>query len=141
MKNLKDKIKHHWKEVLRIKTTDHEIALGFAVGTFIVILPTPGFSILLGLLIVLLYKKISKIALFLAFAVWNPFVMIPIYGAAYAIGSFLFSGAPTISFEIVILDQIYQYTRRFAVGLVILSICFSSISYVLIRTVLRFRKK
>ena len=56
VKNSK-KIREHFSEVIKIKRSPHSIALGFAVGTFLAILPTPGFSILLGLLIVLIYQK------------------------------------------------------------------------------------
>ena len=42
--SIKDRIKHHFAEVIRLKTSGHAIALGFAVGSFISILPTPGFS-------------------------------------------------------------------------------------------------
>ena len=43
MKYLKTRIKHHFGAVLKTKHSPHAIASGFAIGTLIAILPTPGF--------------------------------------------------------------------------------------------------
>lgn len=48
VKSFKEKIMHHFHEALRIKKSPHSIALGFGIGTFIGILPTPGFGVLLA---------------------------------------------------------------------------------------------
>lgn len=95
---LKNKLKHHFHEVIKIKTTPHEIALGFSVGTFIGILPTPGFGILLAVLIFLIYEKISKLSLIGALAFWNPIVMMPIYFLSYKIGDWFFGSQPIIKY-------------------------------------------
>lgn len=44
------KIKEHFQEIIRTKPSPHAIALGFTIGTFISILPTPGLNFALGLL-------------------------------------------------------------------------------------------
>jgi len=49
------------REFVGIKKSAHSIALGFAIGTFIGIMPTPGFGVLFALLVVLFYKEVNKI--------------------------------------------------------------------------------
>ena len=76
---LKERLKQHFIELTKIHTSPHSIAVGFALGTFIAILPIPGFHILLALLIVFIYENINKVALFAAFIVWNPFMLPFVY--------------------------------------------------------------
>lgn len=135
---MKDWLKHHFKEVLALKTTPHEIALGFSVGTTIAILPTPGISILIGLLIILLYERISKISLFAAMAIFNPFVMAPVYVASYSLGNLLLGNAPV---EIIGFTGIWEYTRRFLLGNVIIAGIIGMLSYYTIYFITKFVKK
>ena len=104
IEKLKKFLKHHFHEIVKIKKSPQEIALGFAIGSFIVLLPTPGFSILIGLLIMLLFTRINKFSLFAAMAVWNPLTLVPIYWLSYRIGDILFGALPVIKYDVVILD-------------------------------------
>jgi uncharacterized protein (DUF2062 family) len=130
---VKKALKSYWHDVISIKTSPHSIAIGFAVGTFISILPTPGFNILLGLLAVFVYKGISKISLFGSMAVWNPITLFPIYLASYRIGDFLYGSVPVVRYNVVILDQIYNLSRRFLVGNVLLAVVVSVVGYFIVR--------
>ncbi|MFH1592426.1 MAG: DUF2062 domain-containing protein [Candidatus Woesearchaeota archaeon] len=132
----KNKIKKHFQAVIRTKKSPHSIALGFAIGTLIGILPTPGFNILLGVLVVLIFRKVSKFSLFGALAFWNPIVLIPLYFWSYKIGGLIFGSAPVVEYELTILEQIYHFSRRFLVGSIILAPCFSILSYFLMRKII-----
>jgi uncharacterized protein len=129
----------HLDEFKTLRTEPHQVAGGFAIGTFIAILPTFGLGALLGLLIILLFKNVNKMALFSAFAVWNPFVLVPLYGVAYAIGDALFQSSPVVSYEIPFLYQLFHLTRRLLVGNFILALALSLVSYVIIFIILRTR--
>lgn len=129
------KLKHHFLEVIRIKKSPHSIAMGFAIGTFISILPTPGINILLALLVALIYRNVNKFALFGAILFWNPLTMILIYLASYRIGDFFFVGSPIVKYDIVFLDQIYNFTRRYLVGSILLAVTISAASYMLVRLI------
>ncbi len=126
------KIEKHFQEILKIKTTPREIAFGFAIGNFIAILPTFGLGLLIGLGIFLIYKKMSKIAMFISFAVWNPLVLLCLYPLNYAIGDFLLKDTPVHTYKIEILNQIFVHSRRFLLGSFILSVFISIFSYFLI---------
>lgn len=126
------RLKKHFKEVLRIKTTPFEIALGFSLGTFIAIFPTFGFGPLIGLVLVLIFKRISKVAMFLSFAIWNPLSLVPIYILGYKIGNFFFSELPIKTFKFLFLDNLYIFTRRVLVGNTILAFVISILSYFII---------
>lgn len=117
------------KELLSLHSTPHELALGFAVGTFIGVLPTPFFSVLLAFFVIFLYPKMSKATLFGAIILWNPLITIPLSVISYRIGDLLFGAAPVVNYDVVLLERIYNFTRRFLVGNVILSASLAAIGY------------
>jgi len=126
------KIKKHIQEVLKIKITPHDVAWGFALGTLIALLPTFGFGIFIGLLLLLIFEKISKISMLLAFAVWNPFVLIPIYALSYRVGIYVTASTPLESYRIELLNQFFTIAKVFLIGNVIVTLVFSTISYFIV---------
>jgi uncharacterized protein len=140
MKDYTKKIKDHFKEVLKTKKGEKSIALGFAIGTLIAILPTYGFSILLGLLVVLIFKKISKISLFVGLAFWNPLILTPLYMLSYRIGDYLCRNSAILN-NITLFDKIYNFSRRFLIGNLIIAFSLSFISYFLVNGLLKAYKK
>ena len=136
------RLKRHFIEVLRTKTSDHSVAMGFAVGSFVAILPTPGISFLIGLSIVAIFKTLNKYALFLAMLVWNIWTLAPIYWASYEIGQAIFGTAEVITFDVDNWDQVFDYSLRFVVGNLFLSIPISVFSYFLVKAgVRRYKSK
>lgn len=127
------RLKNHFRKIIKIKKSPHSIALGFAIGTFISILPTPGLNILIGLLVVLVYKNVNKFSLFGAIVFWNTLTMAPIYFLSYKVGNLFFGSAPVVNYNLAILNKIYYFSRRFLVGSFIMAVFVSSASYVLIR--------
>jgi uncharacterized protein len=143
VEKLRDKIRKHFQEVITTKISPHTIGLGFALGTFISILPTPGFNILLGFFVLLIFKKINKFSLFAGILFWNPLTAIPIYYVSYHIGDFFFGSSAVVVYELNLLGQIYLYARRFLIGNMILALIISSISYFILRWIftIYYKKK
>ena len=60
------KLEKHFQEILEIKTTPHEIALGFSIGTFFANFPTLGLEFLIIFLLIIILKnsnpKVEKLA-------------------------------------------------------------------------------
>lgn len=141
--SIKRKLKDKWADVLLGEFTPHDIALGIALGTFIALLPTFGFSVLIAILVVFLFPHINRPAIFLAIMIWNPIVQIPIYAMSYYLGGMLYEGLPIVKYNIEILNQLYTFTRRFLVAhLIVTTICTSIIyafSYILVAYL--YRKK
>ncbi len=141
-KKYKDKLKHHFAQVLKTKNSPHEIALGFAIGVLIAVLPTPGISVLLGVLIILIYEKINKYSLFGALALFNPFFMIPFYYLSFKVGDLIFGTEPVLRFNIVFLNAVYNYTRRYLVGNLIVAVITSIMAYFIFKYIfIRYYKK
>lgn len=115
------------------KYSAHSIAFGFAVGTFIGIIPTPGFGALLGVVTVFCFKQINKVSVFFGLAFWNYFILTPIYYLSYRIGDFLFASSPVVKYRIEWFNQAFNFSRRFLVGNLILAVTLSVISYFLVK--------
>ncbi len=137
MERLINWMKHHFREVAKTKTTTNSIAWGAALGTFISILPTPGFSVLIGLILVLIFSRINKFAIFIAMAVWNPLVTTPLYFLSYRIGDSIFKGVPADNLDLVFLDQAFNFTRRFLLGNLILAISLSILTFCIVYLIVR----
>lgn len=135
MKGYWEKIKHHFQQVWELKTSPHSIALGFAVGTFVAILPTPGVNIIIGLFLLTMIRSMNKISLLASFVVWNYFVTVPLYTLAFTIGDMLFVNLSVVAVDIGFWDFVYHFTRRFLVGNIIVAASFSLISYGVVRLV------
>jgi uncharacterized protein len=119
----------------------HQIALGLSIGTFISILPTPGFNVIIGLIILFLYPKLNKVGLFLGLAIWNPFTAIPIYLISLKIGSIIFGNLDVITYEFTLWERVFHFTRRFLVGNLIFATSVSLLSYIITKLGMDFYKK
>jgi len=133
IRQLNQKVRDYFIEILSIKTSPHSIAMGFALGTLIEILPTFGLVLILTFLIFLLFPRISKISFFAALLFWNPLFTIPLYGLSYEIGDMIFGNVHIVKYDVVILNNIYNFSRRFLVGNLIIVVLMSVASYVIVR--------
>ena len=134
----------HYHRTLRQKHSPHQIALGFAIGTFIGIIPTGGLGIFLGLLVIYFYKELSKIAVFAGMAIWNPFTMVPVYYASYKIGDIIFDTRTNIDINPneTFLRHAFNFSERYLLGNLILAIMITSISYFFMRkAVIAYRNR
>lgn len=69
--------------------TPREIAGSFALGTFITMLPTFGTGVLVFFVLLYLFERLNKIALFASVLVFNPVVKWGVYAASFALGFLL----------------------------------------------------
>lgn len=136
---LNKRLKKHWADIFLGDFTPHNIALGLALGTFLALLPTFGFGLLIAIGIIFLYPHINKPATIFAFILWNPLTQIPIYILSIHLGGILFEGVPVVKYDIEILNQIYTFTRRFLIAHIIVSFACSLIMYASIRGLLKIK--
>ena len=131
IKKFKKAIKRHFLEVAKIKTSANSIAVGFALGTFISILPTPGLNILIGVLLIAIFEKINKFTLFSSILFWNTLTLTPFYILSYKIGNMIFASSKIVDYKLSYLGQIWHYSRRFIVGNFITAVTISILIYIL----------
>jgi uncharacterized protein len=132
IKKWKNKIKVHFEDVIKLKTSPRAIALGFAIGSFIAILPTFGLGVFIGLLVILIFKNVSKISLFAAFVVWNPLVLLSLAPVSYKVGVLILGDVKFVTFKIELLNHLYVYSRRFIIGNLIVASVLSLASYFIV---------
>lgn len=119
--------------MVRARATPHDIALGFACGTFWCILPTPGLSILLAFATAGLVRM-SRLSLVASVVVWNPLFVLPLYPAlALPLGQLMLGDAEKTEFKIEILNTVASLGGKLFVGSAVVSICVAFVAYFLIR--------
>ncbi len=147
---MRERFRRYFHELVTAHTDEHDVALGFAIGTFIGIVPTPFISFPIGLLVVLLYPKVNKLALFGSLVLWNPFTMAPFYYLNYQVGALLFGGSSAEILALLndftfhrLMSTSFTALRSYLVGSVIIASLVSLIGYVGMRSIVHdyYRRK
>ena len=114
MENYWQKIKTFFLKFFTLKDTPHKIAAGFALGTFLGIIPGEGVTSTLILAAIFRLNKASATVGVLATNMWGTAVVLPL---AAAVGGFLFDITP--SQLITQFDQTYNLGYRYFLSKVI----------------------
>jgi len=138
---IKKQIQAQWSSLILGDFTPHDIALGLAIGTLVSLLPTFGFSALLGLFLIFIFPTINRPAIFISLIIWNPLVQIPIYAASFQLSNLMFQDAPLVKYDIEILNQLYSFTQRFLIAHLIIVCSLTIVTYTGARIALTYRAR
>ncbi|MBU1854940.1 MAG: DUF2062 domain-containing protein [Nanoarchaeota archaeon] len=135
-------LREHFRKVISIKKSPHSIALGFAIGTLIAMLPTFGFGPLFAAILMLIFTKLNKFSLFGSFIIWNPIMMMPFYYLNFKLGNLILGSAPAVKFEFSIMNAVHFLSLRFVLGSIIISTTMVIVCYFIVRKIAKkFQKK
>ncbi len=115
--------------ILHSHKSDKTIAWSYAIGTFIAVFPTPGFSTLIGLALLGIFRQLNKMAVLLSMAIWNALTVIPVYWFSFKIGQALSLSERTTLFSNALANDIFQYFKQFIIGNLFITIPVSILSY------------
>ena len=122
--------------------TPREVAGSFAVGVFITMLPTLGTGLLLFVVLVALFRSISKIALFASVLVFNPVVKWGVYAASFTLGTLLLGPVEGVTMADISLSAGPEIVIRLLVGNLILALVATVLGYVVVhRLVVSYREQ
>lgn len=88
--------KYHWRKLLRVRATPHEIALGCAAGVFAACTPFLGAQMILAVVLALLLR-VSVPAAIVGTFVGNPISWPAIWSASYIAGAWLLGQDPAVA--------------------------------------------
>ncbi|MBK7897505.1 MAG: DUF2062 domain-containing protein [Anaerolineaceae bacterium] len=114
--------------LLNAEASAQNQAMGFAVGTFISLLPTPGFNFALALMLASWFR-LHKATVVLSLAIWNVFVTAPFMALSYRLGSWLFPAPATASVAEQWQAQVISFVQGFLVGNLIVAGLVTAVSY------------
>ena len=117
----------------------HAISLGFAVGSFIssLFLPIPWLHLLIALVVILVFPRIHKLALFAAMLFWSPlFIALHSY-IGYRLGALLIEGEH-LTFSISSLHKLWVLVRYVWLANVIIGAAFAIGVYFAVRAIIRW---
>ena len=117
--------------LLKAEASAHNQAMGFALGTFISLLPTPGFNFALALLLASWFR-LHKATVVVSLAVWNIFVTAPFMALSYRLGSWLFPAPATASVTSQWQAQVISFVQGFLVGNLIIAAGVTAVSYTIV---------
>lgn len=111
-----------------------QLAQGFALGTFISILPTPGLNILLATALLGMFKELNRMALFAALTFWNTLVVAPLYALSSKLGALIFTARVLQEVGALPGSFLSPKVAHFVVGNVTLALVITAVSYLLVQT-------
>lgn len=91
---------YHWRRILRVRATPHEIALGCAAGVFAACTPFLGFQMALAFALAVLLRVSVPAALAATF-VGNPLSWPAIWTASYVAGAWMLGHDPAVAAETI----------------------------------------
>lgn len=121
--------------LLNAEASAQNQALGFAVGTFISLLPTPGLNFALSLLLASWFR-LHKATVLLSLAIWNVFVTAPFFALSYRLGNWLFPTPATASVTAQWQAQVISFVQGFLVGNLIVAGVVTAVSYTIVLGIL-----
>ncbi|MFT4740416.1 MAG: hypothetical protein ACI9XJ_001017 [Marivirga sp.] len=131
-------LKRYFHEIITSDKSDHMIALSYAIGTEIAILPTPGFSTAIGFGILAIFKSLNKFAVLLSMLVWNAITVLPVYWLSFQVGKQIEPLFPAFNSNYEWLNQAVLYMKQFGLGNLMVTFPISILSYFLVLTFLKF---
>lgn len=126
--------------LLNAEATVQNQALGFALGTFISLLPTPGVNMALSLLLANWFR-LHKATVLLSLAIWNVFVTAPFFALSYRLGNWLFPAPATASVTAHWQAQVISFVQGFLVGNLIIAGVATAVSYAIVLLIAQLLRK
>lgn len=123
-------VREKLRETLAEEHTPGELAGSFALGTFITMLPTLGFGLVVFVVIAFVFDRISKIALLASVVVFNPVVKWGVYVASFALGVLLLGPVEGVVLGDISFRAAPEIVVRLVVGNLILAVIATLVSYV-----------
>lgn len=135
-RNLSKEFSPHrlWQQLMSQPGTPHQLGLAFAIGTFISILPTPGFNFVLASMLLAKWHTLHRAALFASLGVWNMFVVAPLYTLSFQFGRWLFGTPMGDASPLSPLDNPLLWVQGFLVGNVVTAVTIATLCYFVIKT-------
>lgn len=121
--------------LLKAEASANNQAMGFALGTLISLLPTPGVNIALSLLLAN-WLRLHKASVLVSLAVWNVFVTAPFIALSYRLGNYLFPVPATATVTEQWQAQLTSFVQGFLVGNLIISVAAAAVSYFIVLTII-----
>ncbi|WMJ71595.1 DUF2062 domain-containing protein [Cytophagaceae bacterium ABcell3] len=136
----RDNIKDYFQKIRNSEVSNHDLAFGFGLGSFIAILPTPGFGIFIAISLAYIFRRINKPSILFSFAVWNPLLLSPIHFFSYKLGTLIH---PDLAHHegASLLQKVSVFAQEYLFGNFILAITLAVISYFVIYKVVDVLKK
>lgn len=108
-------LKRSYIKLLLQRDSARTIAFSFAFGSFVALMPTPLFGVFVALGISLIFKQLNKIAIVVAFLVWNPLLLGMMYsGIIWFVNKVLHSAEEQLPVQDIQPIEIQQEVSSFS---------------------------
>lgn len=121
------------QEIQELRDPAHsaaKLAAAFALGTLLSFIPVPVLDTILVGMILARFKQVNRAPLFMARLIWNDFLVFPLFGPGYKLGSALLESLMGIDTELPAgVDMAVNPLLSFMLGGVILAVSLTLLGY------------
>lgn len=131
------------QRMLSLLNTDappHSLALSFALGTLISLAPTPGLNTILTLMLMNFFRHLPRVGIIAAMAVWNVFVVTPMYALGYRLGAYIFGDIPDVQPALPAFGQLTSLGKGFFLGNLVTAVVLALFCYLIVFTFLGWQQ-
>lgn len=132
MRSYRERVRTEFETAFAEDHTPHEVGASFGIGVFLTALPTLGLGLVAFVVLVAVFDRISKVAIFASVAVLNPAFKPLVYLGSYRIGDRLL-GTESVDLLDGSLGTATDATIRLLVGNVLLAAVLATVGYVGVR--------
>jgi uncharacterized protein len=132
LKGAHKKVKKHLGKIMRLDANPFFIALSFALGTIIAVLPTFGLGLVMGLVLLFFFRRLSKAAMIAAFVLFNPLIQLLLNVLNYNIGLRILAGKSVGEAGVEVYNALALYTQRLLLGSVVMALIFGLVGFFIV---------
>lgn len=124
-----DELKGQWREMVQAEAPVPVLAAAFAVGTLVSMVPVPVVDMMVAALVMRLLHRLPRGPIMTAMAIWNSFIMAPVYATSPKVGGVVIAEASAHS--VAVPDAL---AVQVVVGMVLIALGMGLASFVLSAT-------
>jgi hypothetical protein len=124
-----DELKAQWREMIQAEAPVLVLAAAFAVGTLVSMVPVPVVDMMIAALVMRLMHRLPRGPIMAAMAMWNSFIMAPVYATSPKVGGRVIAEASAHS--VAMPDAL---AVQVVVGMVLIALGMALASFVLSAT-------
>lgn len=126
----------HWQQMVRADAPVLALAAAFAIGTLVSMVPVPVIDMMVAALVMRRLQRLPRGPMMAAMALWNSFIMAPLYATSPRVGGAVLAGAASrghLPVPDTLLPRLVVGNAAIALALVVVSFLLAATFFAVLR--------
>lgn len=129
-------LRGHWQQMIHAEAPVIVLAAAFAVGTLVSMVPVPVIDMMIAALVMRLLHRLPRGPIVAAMALWNSFIMAPLYATSPRVGGVVLDNAAShthLAVPNTLLPRLVVGNVAIALGLAVVSFLLAATFFAVLR--------